>query len=65
MQEPLSMKASEWDYTRGMQCMAQMDEPATNRAQVGQTKDQSMLRGVLKGLGMHAYKLGHKQGNDA
>ena len=48
-----------------MQYMAQMDKPSINRAQIGQNKDQNMLRWELKGLGMHVYKLGHKQGNNA
>ena len=45
--------------------MAQMHEPATNRAHVGQNKDQNMLRWELKGLSMHACTQGHKQGNNA
>ena len=42
--------------------MAQMIEPTIDRAQLGQNKDQNMLRWELKSLGMHAYTLAHKQG---
>ena len=44
MQGSLSTKASKEDYSRDMQYMAQIHEPATNRAQVGHNKDQNMLR---------------------
>ena len=44
MQEGLRLKATQGDYTRGMQYMAKMDEPAINRAQIGQNKDLNMLR---------------------
>ena len=45
--------------------MAQMHEPTMDRAQIGQDKDQYMLRWELKGLGKHAYALVSKQGNNA
>ena len=64
MLEGLRHKASEGHYTRGIQYMAQMTKPAMDRAQLGQNKDQNMLKWELRGLGMHAYKLGHKQGNN-
>ena len=44
MQEGLRHKASQGDYTRGMQYMAQMIEPIMDRGQVGLNKDQNMLR---------------------
>ena len=61
----LKHEASKEDYKGGMQYMAQMHEPIMDRAQIGLKKDQNMLRWGLKGLGMHAYKLSHKQGNNA
>ena len=45
--------------------MAQMIEPTMDRAQLGQNKDQNMLRWELKSLGMHAYTLAHKRGTKA
>ena len=53
----LRHKATKEDYTRGMQYMAQMNELAIDRAQIGQNKDENMLKWELKTLGMHAYKL--------
>ena len=48
-----------------MQYMAQMHEPIMDRAQVGQNKDWNMLRWRFKDLGMQAYKLSQKLGNNA
>ena len=45
--------------------MANTHELSMNRAQVGQNKDLNMLRRGLKGLGMQAFELRHKLGNNA
>ena len=37
-------KASKGHYTRDMQYIAQMSKPAMDRAQLGQNKDQNMLK---------------------
>ena len=65
MQESLRHKATKEDYSRDMQYMAQMHEPSMDRAWLGQNKDLNMLRWGLKYLGMQAYKLRHKLGNNA
>jgi len=65
MQRSLNIKASKEDYKGGMQYMAQRHEPIMDRAQLGINKDQNMLRWGLTDLGKMAYKLGHKQGNNA
>ena len=54
------MKANKEEYKRGMQYMANMHEPNMDRAEIGQDKDQNILRWRLKGQGMQAYTLGHK-----
>ena len=59
------MKANKEDYKGGMQYMANKHELSMDRAQVGQNKDLNMLRWGLKDLGMQAYKLCHKLGNNA
>ena len=61
----LKHEASKEDCKGGMQYMAKMHELCIDRAQVGQNKDLNMLRWGLKDLGMQAYKLSHKQGNNA
>ena len=61
MQEALRHKATKRNYTRGMQFMAQMTEPTIERAQIGQNKDQNMLRWELKSLDKHAYVLTRKR----
>ena len=58
------MKANKEDYKEGMQYMAPMHELSMDRAQVGLNMDQNMLRWRLKDLGMQAYKLSHKLGNN-
>ena len=45
--------------------MEQMIEPAIDRTQLGQNKDQNILRWELKSLGMHAYALARKRGTKA
>ena len=45
--------------------MAQMIEPIMDRAQIGQNKDQNMLRWEFTSLDKHAYALVPKQGNNA
>ena len=57
MQEGLRHKATQGDYTRGMQYMAQMIEPIKDRAIIGQNKDQNMLRWELTSLATHANAL--------
>ena len=56
MLEGLRHKTTKRDYTGGTQYMAQMIEPTIDRGQIGQNKDQNMLRRELKSLGMHVYK---------
>ena len=45
--------------------MVQRHEPTMDRAEIGQNKDLNMLRRGLKDLGMQAYELRHKLGNNA
>ena len=59
------MKANKEDYKGGMQYMGNKHELSMDRAQVGRNKDINMLRWGLKDLGMQAYKLSHKLGNNA
>ena len=59
------MKANKEDYKGGIQYKANKHELSMDRAQVGQDKDLNMLRWGLKDLGMQAYKLGHKLGDNA
>ena len=61
----LKHKSTKEDYTRGMQYIAKMNEPNMDRPEIGQNKNQNMLRWELKGQGKMAYKLSHKQGNNA
>ena len=59
------MKANKEDRKGGMQYIAQMRALSMDRAQVGLNEDQNMLRWGPKYLGMQAYKLSHKLGNNA
>ena len=64
MLRSLKHEANKEDYKGGMQYMAQMHELSMDKAQVGQNTDLNMLRRGLKDLGMQAYKLRHKLGNN-
>ena len=48
------MKVSKEQHEGGMQHMEQMHELSMDKAQVGQNKDENMLRRGLEGLGMQA-----------